>query len=158
MKKILIVFALFASSFTQAQQEIRLDLGDALIMKTIEVSYEHYLSPQSSIGLSGLFNLEGESSDFRYNEDTMFTPYFRHYFTSNQTWNHFGEVFLGINTGKNKVEEEYTDGALGIVVGSKYISNGGFVVSVHGGIGRNMFSDLSPSIVPRVGINLGYRF
>ena len=55
-------------------------------------------------------------------------------------------------------EESYTDGALGVAVGSKYISKGGFVVDIYAGAGRNLFSDNSPAVVPRVGLNLGYRF
>lgn len=75
MKKTLAIVAFLMSFFTQAQQEISVDLGDALVMKTLEVSYEHYLAEQSSIGISALFNFEGRTSDFRYNEDTMITPF-----------------------------------------------------------------------------------
>jgi hypothetical protein len=166
MKKIIAVLAIFMGSFAQAQQEVSIDLADALVMKTLELNYEHYLNDESSIGISALFNFEGRTADFRYNEDNMFTPYFRHYFTAARNWNYFGEIFLGINSGEEEIEingapsqfNEYTDGALGVAVGSKYVSNGGLVVSVLGGIGRNMFTDNSPTIVPRVGLNVGYRF
>ena len=127
-------------------------------MKTLEVSYEHYIAAQSSVGISALFNFEGSTSDFRYNEDRMITPFFRHYFTNSRNWNYFGELFMGINSGKNDENISYTDGALGVSVGSKYVSNGGFMVSVLGGLGRNMFTETSPVIVPRFGVNLGYRF
>ena len=162
MKKVLIIIILFVSVMTQAQREIKIDLLDALALKTVEVSYEHYLSTKSSIGLSALFNFDNSTSDFKYNEDRMITPYFRHYFTENRSWNYFGEVFLGINFGEDLVtinnvttEESYTDGALGVAVGSKYISKGGFVVDIYAGAGRNLFSDNSPAVVPRVGLNLG---
>ncbi len=165
MKKILLVAVVFISSFTQAQQEVKVDLLDALAFKTLEFSYEYYTSESSSVGVSALFNFEKKSADFKYNEELMITPYFRHYFTNNRSWNYFGEVFLGINSGENEIKvndekqlQKYTDGALGIAVGSKYISSGGFVVDVYGGLGRNMFSSNSRSIVPRVGLNLGYRF
>ena len=171
MKKILLIAVVFISSFTQAQQEIKVDLLDALAFKTLELSYEYYTSESSSIGVSALFNFEKKSADFKYNEERMITPYFRHYFTNNSNWNYFGEVFLGINTGEREIKgtigpgggtpttyKKYTDGALGIAIGSKYVSSGGFVVDVYGGLGRNMFTSESRSIVPRVGINLGYRF
>ena len=161
MKKIVIATLLLVSSLVNAQQEVKIDLLDALALKTLEVSYEYYTSEQSSVGVSALFNFEKSSADFRYNEETMITPYFRHYFTNNRNWNYFGEVFAGINSGERNIDNEvkkYTDGALGIAIGSKYVSNGGFVVDVYGGLGRNMFSDISHSIVPRVGINIGYRF
>ncbi|CAM1334435.1 DUF3575 domain-containing protein [Tenacibaculum aestuariivivum] len=167
MKKIFLIAVLFISSLTQAQQEVKVDILDALAFKTLEFSYEYYTSERSSIGISALFNFEKRSADFKYNEKSMITPYFRHYFTSSSNWNYFGEVFLGVNTGENEVDvadgsekkyESYTDGALGIAIGSKYTSSGGFVIDVYGGLGRNMFSSESPSIVPRVGVNLGYRF
>ena len=157
MKKIFLIAVLFASSFIQAQQEVKVDILDALALKTVEVSYEHYTASSSSIGISALFNFEKIASDFRYNEEWMITPYFRHYFTNNNNWNYFGEIFLGINNG-NKNNSEYIDGALGVAIGSKYVSSGGFVIDVYAGLGRNMFTSESRSVVPRVGINLGYRF
>ncbi|CAM1374096.1 conserved exported hypothetical protein [Tenacibaculum litopenaei] len=166
MKKLMFAAVLFMSSLGYAQQEVKIDIADALIMKTIDVSYEYYISDQSSVGLSALFNFEKKSADFRYNENSMISPYFRHYFTTNRNWNHFGEIFLGINSGERKVEiaggnhvyTKYTDAALGVVVGTKYISNGGFVVGAYAGLGRNMFSSNSYAIVPRAGVNVGYRF
>lgn len=166
MRKILFAAIVFIGSLTQAQQEIKADLFDALAFKTLEVSYEYYTTERSSIGISALFNFEKRAADFKYNEKRMFTPFFRHYFTSNSNWNYFGEVFMGINTGEREIEldgspnsyKEYTDGALGVAVGSKYVSSGGFVIDVYGGLGRNLFTSESRAVVPRVGINLGYRF
>lgn len=166
MKKILAVIAILVSSFTYAQQEVKIDIFDALVLKTVEVSYEHYVSENSSVGISALFNFEKQSADFRFNEDKMITPYFRHYFTTEAKWNFFGEAFLGINSGDKEIEvtnqpttyESYTDGALGIAVGTKYISDGGFTIDAYAGLGRNLFSSNSPIIVPRVGLNLGFRF
>ncbi len=167
MKKTVAIIVMFVASLTYGQKEVTLDLGNALVMKTLQVSYEHYLTDQSSVGLSALFNFEERTSDLRYNEDTMITPFFRHYFTANRNWNYFGEIFLGINSGEDVVDDsegspsfiqKYTDGALGVSVGTKYISNGGLVVSLLGGLGRNMFTDKSPTVVPRFGVNVGYRF
>ncbi len=167
MKKIFFTMTLLLAFYASAQQEVKIDIADALVMKSLEVSYEYYIGDQSSVGISALFNFEKESSDFRYNEEQMISPYFRHYFTANRNWNHFGEIFLGINSGSKKVGEEgsdsvvkkeFTDGALGVAVGSKYVSNGGFVVGVYAGIGRNMFTSDSYAVVPRAGVNVGFRF
>ena len=159
MKKILLILTLFISSFGYSQQEIKINIANALVIKTLEVSYEHYLNEQSSVGISGLISFEKKTSDFRYNEDKMLTPYFRHYFTTDRVWNLFGEAFFGINSGYKEVEdsgvyEKFSDGALGVVIGSKYISNGGLVIDIYGGLGRNLFSSDSPIIVPRVGVNV----
>jgi len=166
MKKLLIIIAVFTASFTQAQQEIKLDIFDALALKTIEVTYERYLDEQSSIGVSGLVNFEKNSADFRYNEKRSITPFFRHYFTADSNWNFFGEGFFSFNFGEKKIEmngapsiyEDYTDGALGIAVGTKYISERGMTIDIYGGLGRNLFTEKSPIIVPRVGLNVGWRF
>jgi hypothetical protein len=148
-----------------AQQEIKVDLTDALALKTLDISYEYYISDQSSVGIAALFNFEGKSSDFRYNEDRMITPFFRHYFTTEAKWNFFGEGFFGINMGEKEITnggtttyKDYTDGALGIGIGTKYTSPGGLVIDIHGGIGRNLFGSDSPLIVPRIGIGVGYSF
>jgi len=164
MKKLLIAITLLISSLTQAQQEIKLDIFDALALKTVEVSYERYLDDQSSVGISVLLNFEKNSADFRYNEKRVFTPYFRHYFTTDSQWNFFGEGFFSLNYGEAEINsgsniyEDYTDGALGVAVGTKYIADQGLIIGIYGGIGRNLFSNNSPIIVPRIGVNVGYRF
>ncbi len=165
MKKIILVVGILISSFAQAQQELKVDIADALVMKTLDLSYEYYLSDQSSVGIAALFNFEKKTASFRYNENQMFTPYFRHYFSNSRNWNYFGEVFMGINTGEKEITidgvattKKYTDGALGIAAGTKYVSNGGFLIEIFGGLGRNMFTSDSYAIVPRVGVNVGYQF
>ena len=95
----------------------------------------------------------------------MITPYYRHYFTTNEQWNFFGEGFVGINSGKKESVDDsgvydlkYTDGALGIAVGTKYIAEGGLIIDAYAGVGRNLFGTDSPVIVPRIGLNIGWRF
>lgn len=165
MKKIILIFTLLASTLTFSQREIKLDIADALVIRSLEFSYENYLTEDSSFGLSALFNLAKQDIDFRYNENVMITPYYRHYFTTNEQWNFFGEGFLGINSGKKEsikdsgtYDVKYTDGALGVAVGSKYIASGGLVIDVYAGLGRNLFGSNSPVIVPRFGLNIGWRF
>ena len=157
MKKLILLFTFFASSIGYSQQEIKLDIADALVIRSLEFSYESYLSSESSFGISALFNLAKEDINFRYNEDMMITPYYRHYFTTNETWNFFGEGFVGINSGKEN-GAKYTDGALGVAIGTKYIAAGGLVIDLYGGVGRNLFGTDSPVLVPRVGLNVGFRF
>lgn len=166
MKKLFIVIAILTASFTQAQQEIKLDIFDALVLKTVEVSYEKYIDETSSFGISALINFEKNSADFKYNEKRALTPFFRHYFTSDSNWNFFGEGFFSLNFGEKEIAmlgspnvyQDYTDGALGVAVGLKYVSEGGFTVDVYGGAGRNLFSENSPIVVPRTGVNIGWRF
>lgn len=166
MKKIILLFTVFVSSFTFSQKEIKLDIADALIIRSLEFSYESYINEESSFGISALFNLAKQDIDFRYNENFMITPYYRHYFTSAYNWNFFGEGFLGINSGKKEADSDnnpdvydlkYTDAALGIAVGTKYVAKGGLVLDIYGGLGRNLFGSDSPVLVPRIGFNIGWR-
>ena len=156
MKKIVFVLALLGSSFSYSQTELKLDIADALIIRSLEVSFENYLNEESSFGISALVNLTNDSVSFRYNEDFMIAPYYRHYFSANETWNFFGEGFIGINSGKDN-GVKYTDGALGVAVGMKYVASRGLVIDLYGGLGRNLFGSISPVIVPRVGLNIGWR-
>jgi hypothetical protein len=165
MKKIVLLFTLFISSFAFSQKEIKIDIVDALVIRSLEFSYENYLTETSSFGISALFNLAKQDADFRYNENIMITPYYRHYFTTNEQWNFFGEGFIGINSGKKEsfkdsgnYDIEYTDGALGIAVGTKYIATGGLIIDAYAGVGRNLFGSDSPVLVPRIGVNVGWRF
>ncbi|MDX6748007.1 hypothetical protein SHK09_14515 [Polaribacter sp. PL03] len=165
MKKIVLIFGLLVSSLGFAQQEIKLDIADALVIKSLEFSYENYISAENSFGISALFNLAKQDSNFRYNENMMITPYFRHYFTADAQWNFFGEGFVGINSGKKESIDDsgiydlkYTDAALGVAIGTKYSSKSGLVIDVYGGLGRNLFTSDSPILVPRVGVNVGWRF
>ena len=165
MKKIFLFIAITTSLSSFSQQEIKLDIADALIIRSLEFSYEKYINDNSSFGISALFNLAKQEVDFRYNENMMITPYYRHYFSTNEQWNFFGEGFLGINSGKKESVEDsgvydvkYTDGALGIAVGTKYVAQGGLVIDVYVGAGRNLFGTESPVIVPRAGVNVGWRF
>lgn len=165
MKKLVFSFLLLTSVCSFAQQEIKLDIADALVIRSIEVSYERVINDETSLGISALFNLAEQDINFRYRENFMVTPYYRHFFTKEYKWNFFGEGFLGINTGKKESIEdsdifdiEYTDAALGIAVGTKYISEGGLTIDIFGGLGRNLFGTVSPTLVPRIGVNVGWRF
>ena len=93
MKKLVLLFTLFTGSLSYAQQEIKLDIADALVIRSLEFSYESYLTDESSFGISALFNLAKQSTNFRYNENMMITPFYRHYFTTDKQWNFFGEGF-----------------------------------------------------------------
>ena len=165
MKKLVLIFSLLINLIGFSQQEVKIDIADALVIRSLEFSYESYFNPKSSVGISLLFNLEDQDVNFRYNENIMITPYFRNYFTSDTQWNLFGEAFLSINSGEiatgeadNAVLQKYTDTALGIAVGSKYIAESGLVVDVYVGAGRNLFGSIGPVVVPRAGLNIGWRF
>ena len=54
--------------------------------------------------------------------------------------------------------KNYTDFALGFGLGGKFVAKHGFVFDLNAGIGRNLLSSDSPTIVGQLNANLGYRF
>ena len=105
MKKIVLFVLTFAPCMCFAQEEFKVTITDALALKTLSISYEHYATEQTSIGISGLFNFEGKNSDFRYNEDYMYTAFVRHYFSPQNVWNFFGELFFPTTKGPMRLME-----------------------------------------------------
>ena len=167
MKK-LTLFLLFISILQANAQtnEIKIDILDIIAIRALDITYEHNINEESSVGISALFNLEKESADFRYNEEFVLTPYYRHYFSTTNNLKMFGDFYGALNTGnipERKLEvgddNTYTDFGVGLGLGVKYTSDSGFVVDVHVGAARNLFNtDYSREVVPRVGISLGKQF
>ena len=166
MKKILFLVVLAMSFVGTAQnnKEIKLDIFDVLALKSLDISYEYIMNDESSIGISVLSNFEKKSASFRYTQKLVVTPYYRQHLFQRDNVNFFGELFGAINTGDLEPDElgdpdSYTDFALGLGFGGKYLSENGFVVDFHAGIGRNLFNtNLSQEVVPRIGISVGKRF
>ncbi|WP_152286236.1 hypothetical protein [Flavicella marina] len=168
MKKIIpiLLFALFFKQANAQSNEIKVDVFDILALLALDVSYEHNLNPESSIGLAVLFNFAKSTASFRYEQEFSLSPYYRQRFFSRGNFDYYGEFFGSLNRGdKNSDQLEvgesatYTDFALGLGFGGKFISVNGFVADLHAGIGRNLFNtDYSPGIVPRVGISIGKQF
>jgi hypothetical protein len=145
-----------------------------LLLGTFEASYERNLSEQSSIGVSAFIPFDNENFDMDLNY--YISPYYRIFFGQKYAGGFFIEGFGMLNSierefysnsqngNYNYYNEDVTDFALGFGLGGKWMTTGGFVFEVNGGIGRNLFStnnseyyDYSP-IVGKFGFNLGYRF
>lgn len=164
----LILFALVFKISSAQTNEIKVDVFDILALLALDVTFEHNLNTESSIGISALFNFAKESSSFRYDQEFALTPYYRQRLFSKGNFDYYGEFFGSLNTGKIDLDKHdleigdsdmYTDFALGLSFGGKYVSVNGFVADIYAGIGRNLFNtDYSSSIVPRVGVSIGKQF
>ncbi|WP_010134416.1 hypothetical protein [Ochrovirga pacifica] len=171
MKKLLFISILFASvaSFGQNNQ-IKLDLLDILVFRTLDVSYENQLNDEASVGLSVFINFEPKSADFRYNENFQLTPYFRQFLTTNKGFDFFGELFGTLNFGEKETEmtemgvttkekRNYSDFGLGIGAGGKHVSRNGYIFEFNVGVARNLFNaKMSRQFVPRFGVSVGKQF
>lgn len=177
---LLILIALSSYGQETAQKtksnEVKINVFNTLIFKSVDISYEYLLNDASAFGLSFLANLNNEYSDGpSYNEKIGITPYYRHYFSSKYAMGFFMEAFGMFNTQDVETIYYYPNGiedsnietgtsnnfAFGFALGGKFVSSKGFIFEFFGGIGRNLFTSndfISTEFVPRVGINLGYRF
>lgn len=181
MKRILVAFVLlFAVMASQAQNdsiaknnfgknEIKVN-ALFLILGAFEGTYERNLSEQSSVGISFLipFGYNNVDTDLNY----YISPYYRMFFGKKYAAGFFLEGFGMLNStndayiyyGDSYAYTEVvktTDFALGLGLGGKWFTKGGFVFEVNGGFGRNLFNASGANAVTfvgKLGFNVGYRF
>ncbi len=69
------------------------------------------------------------------------------------------EIYFS-NSGPNDSSriEKYTDLAIGVSAGAKFITKRGFIAEIYLGLGRDMLDQSDIEVVGRGGIALGYRF
>jgi len=181
MKKITLLSILFIVSlslFAQennyqdvlSKNELKINMSNLIGFKWLDVGYERILNEESSIGASLLFSLDSSSEGLDEYRTFSITPYYRHFFSNKYAQGFFVEAFTMLHSGKDEyyysnsgphdsfVEEKYTDLAVGISVGSKWVSRRGFVAEIYAGIGRDMLDQSDIEVVGRGGVSIGYRF
>ncbi len=184
MKKIRLLFGLLFLSLgcINAQDSINLKINknevkwnllNLVAFKYLDASYERIIDEESSFGVAGLINLGEEYDTYDYLREFSITPYYRRYFSKGYAKGFFVEGFGMLNQHADEISsnfdettqdftyntEKYTDFAIGVSVGGKFISKRGFVAEVYGGIGRNLLNSDNPvDVVGRGGISLGFRF
>lgn len=159
MKKILFIITVFTTLGLSAQKhQVKLDLLDILVFRTLDITYENQLNDEAAIGISTFINFEPKDTDFRYQENFQLTPYFRQFFSETKKFQLFGELFGTLNFGE-KNNKDYSDFGLGLGTGARTISKNGYVFEVNVGVARNLFNaDNSNEFVPRFGISVGKQF
>ncbi|MGB5273034.1 MAG: DUF3575 domain-containing protein [Flavobacteriaceae bacterium] len=155
----------------QPSNELKINGFNLIAFTFLDFSYETLLNEESSLGAGLLFNIGGSDYFFDYSRNFSLTPYYRQYFSKQYAEGFFVEGFGMINSGrqfdfyedfeqtKPVRGENFTDFALGISVGGKFVTPRGFVVELYTGLGRNLLgaSD-APEVISRGGISLGFRF
>ena len=169
---ILISFISFAQEEEQSdenmnQNELKLNAFNLIAFEYIDIAYERILNEESSIGVGILFGLDDEVYGFNdLRREFSITPYYRQFFGSKYAKGFFVEAFGMLHSGKDEIyldfdditTESFTDFALGISVGGKFVTKRGFIAEVYLGIGRDLLGNSPTEIVGRGGISLGYRF
>ena len=151
------------------KNEIKLNAFYLISLSLAEVQYEYLINEESSFGVNILFSLTRDNREIGNILNFALTPYYRKYFSEKYAEGYFVEGFGILNSGEEDVNssispsdplppERYTDFALGISLGKKWVTKRGFTAEIFVGAGRNLFSSNSPEFVFRGGISLGYRF
>lgn len=192
MKKFLFIL-LLSSQFMNAQDstsktdstdfrknEVRVNVV-SLVASKINLTYERFLNPRFSLGLSGSYadskKLNDDFDEGYRNTVPKYeiTPFVRYNLSKGLYSFYFAEVFVCANGGdfKEKVrlidgngngyyenqKSNYSDVALGGSLGYKIYFQKKIAVELLVGFGKNLIdTDKSPDVISRVGLNVGYRF
>lgn len=145
--------------------ELKLNVSNFILLNSLDGTAEFLINEESSFGLSVFVNL-GESNDIDILRNWSITPFYRQFFSKRYAQGFFVEGFGMIVNREDfffddfeDMEESQTTAALGVSVGGKFLTRGGFVAEIYAGVGRALSSnDVFDSFVSRGGISLGYRF
>ena len=155
--------------------EIKLNMTNLIGFKWFDVTYERTLNEESSFGI-GLLTKIGSDLDDGDGLDAYrtfsITPFYRQYFSKKYAQGFFVEGFAMLHSGKDTSSydynpnngiytytyEKYTDLAIGVSTGAKFLTKRGFIAEIYLGIGRDFLGKSDIDVVGRGGVSLGYRF
>lgn len=169
-----ITLGLFAQNET-AQNELKINMSNLIGFKWLDVGYERILNEESSIGFGTLISLDHSVDGLDEYRTFSLTPYYRHFFSDRYAQGFFVEAFTMLHSGRDgyngsyydpvsdsyindNSDDKFTDFAVGISAGAKWVTDRGFVAEVYLGIGRDMFNQSDLEVVGRGGVSIGYRF
>ena len=150
------------------RQEIRLDLFQLIILPGIEVSYERFIDPQSSWGVSGFINFDGGLEQGYRFETFELSPFYRLYFQNKKNSNEgfFVQPFVSLTQGVYDnydgsngyySESDYFGFAAGALIGRKWVNKLKYTFEIHVGVGRFLNFE-EGSAYPRINFAIGKRF
>ena len=165
------------------RNEASLNAFNVLGFGVLDGAYERILTSNSSISVDIFSNFltlskgEQQNLDDLYTKDFSLTTGYKYFFNEDRTaWGFYSELFGMLSSGSDHVQiaetdpmtgnmttiegeqDYYTDLALGVGVGYKYVARQGFMIDLSFGLGRNLFDVDSPNLITLPAINFGYRF
>jgi len=181
MRSLFLTCLLAVLSFTaSAQVDAKLNVGSAIfggLGVAADFALSEKLSVSAGLGYArtkGSVAFGNNSSEFKYTRFRII-PEFRYYLNPRNGADRFfvgsyGKVsFVNASDGDSANDDKATIGALGVLVGNKWVTDGGFMFELNFGIGRNaslgsnddnevdVFDNVL-GIDIRLGIIAGYRF
>ncbi len=168
----IISFSLFAQEKETKQNEFKINMSNLIGFKWLDLTYERIINEESSFGFGTLVSLDSKSEGLDEYRTFSLTPYYRQFFSNKYAQGFFVEAFTMLHSGKEynyiyedyppygsyTSEDKYTDLAIGISVGGKWVSKRGFITEVYAGIGRDLLNQSGIEVVGRGGVSIGYRF
>ncbi|SFZ89604.1 hypothetical protein SAMN05428642_101444 [Flaviramulus basaltis] len=155
---------------TEDKNELKINMTNLIGFKWLDVGYEYILNEESSIGIGILTKIGSDRDDSdgldEYRTFSL-TPYYRHFFSKKYAQGFFVEGFAMLHSGEDEFynnnsgsyyDEKYTDLAIGVSGGAKFVTKRGFIAEIYLGIGRDMLDQSDIEVVGRGGIALGFRF
>lgn len=156
------------------QNELSIGALNLVAFGALDITYERIIDKNSSWAVEGFIKaLDRDNEDVgdAFYKDFSLTGKYKYFFGENYARGFYVHGFGMISRGEydsNYVTEpngfgyyeyeDYTDFAIGFGIGGKFVSTGGFFLDLGAGIGRNLFSENSPTIVGQFNVNLGFRF
>ncbi len=159
------------------KNEIRLDIGKLLFSSRLKVAYERFLNKDFSIGISAIYfgNNYGDNIFDISNAEKKFEiePFVRYSISKNVQRFFYVETFSTIWTGDYKEIKRLSDGqyafydwtnsnftnvAVGVGIGYKFYVKEHFCMDFNFGLSSFVYSKRETEPLPKIGINLGYRF
>lgn len=164
-----------------AKNELSIGALNLVAFGALDVAYERIINRNSSWAVEAFvlaLNRDSEYVAEAYDKDFSLTGKYKYFFGERATWGFYVNGLAMISTGDTyryddfyyntdpyinnpngtREDEKYTDFALGFGLGGKFVSKQGFFLDLGTGIGRNLLSDNSPTVVGQFNVNLGFRF
>ncbi len=156
-----------------AKNELSIGALNLVAFGALDIAYERIVTPNTSWAVEAFIlalNRDNEDIAEAYRKDFSVTGKVKYFFGERTAWGFYVNGLAMISSGENEEDffatdgsfrtetENYTDLALGFGLGGKFVAAQGFFLDLNAGIGRNLFSSVSPTIIGQFGVNLGYRF
>ena len=170
-------------SIFSKKHELRIDPVKFAIHRRLGLSYEYFYNKRISFGISGIFLTDPKSlNEYKNDPDLNKRDFLNKYqiipniryslgFTKKSLY--YVEIYSSINSGIFKelsrvsvnniayydiLDKKYVNFAIGGSIGWKRYFKNGFLFDVFAGLAPNIEVSKGADLIPRIGINIGYRF
>ena len=161
----------------QGNSELSINALNLIIAGAVDLSYERILNNTSSLNIGLFFKIADDSSvdvDDIYAKDFALTGTYKYFINENK---HAGGFYISgfgmVSNGRyddfdddfdengnfdDEGEVDYTDFALGVGVGGKFVTKKGLFFDTSINIGRNLLNEDAPRLVALLNGSIGFRF